>query len=155
MLCVEEMLKLWSCCWNTEQIPLRRTIWEGTCCRTLYYICFFSESYMLSCAVASNFTKLKFPNLRYCEAFPAIKGAIQRVQREKDRIKQKNDDNKSSKSSTKSDLKTKSDVTASSAGTSSKSFTLQRREKSLICVRDSHRVFQSFLMKCTLLSTPQ
>ena len=62
MLCVEEILKLWSYCWNTEQIPLRRTIWEGTCCRTLYHICFFfSESYMLSCAVASNFTKLNFP----------------------------------------------------------------------------------------------
>ena len=73
---------------------------------------------------------------RYCEAFPAIKGAIQRVQREKDRIKQKNDDNKSSKSSTKSDSKTKSDVaSASSAETSSKSFTLQRRLSTATPVR--------------------
>ena len=73
---------------------------------------------------------------RYCEAFPAIKGAIQRVQREKDRVKQKNDDNKSSKSSTKSDSKTKSDVaSASSAGTSSKSFTLQRRLSTATPVR--------------------
>ena len=67
-------------------------------------------------------------NFRYCEAFPAIKGAIQRVEREKKRVKHKNDDKKSSKSSSKSGLvsKVKSDVPVST-GTSSKSFTLQRR----------------------------
>ena len=67
-------------------------------------------------------------NIRYCEAFPAIKGAIQRVKREKDRVKQKGDDEKSSKSSSKSALesKTKPDVvSASTKGT--KDFTLQRR----------------------------
>jgi ribosomal protein L9 len=73
---------------------------------------------------------------RYCEAFPAIKGAIQRVKREKDRVKQKIDDKKSSKASSKSDLesKMKSDV-MSSAGTSSKSFTLQRRLSTATPVR--------------------
>ena len=73
---------------------------------------------------------------RYCEAFPAIKGAIQRVQREKDHVKQKSNDKKSSNSSTKSDSKTKSDVAStSSAGTSSKSFTLQRRLSTATPVR--------------------
>ena len=73
---------------------------------------------------------------RYCDGFPAIEDAIQRVQRENDRIKEKNDDNKSSKSSTKSDSKTKSDVAStSSAGTSSKSFTLQRRLSTATPVR--------------------
>ena len=67
---------------------------------------------------------------RYCEAFPAIKDAIKRVEREKYRLKQRSDYKKTSKSNSKSDLesKTKSDVaSASSAETSSKSFTLQRR----------------------------
>ena len=79
-----------------------------------------------------------FSIFRYCEAFPAIKSAIQRVQREKDRVKQKSNDKKSSKSSSKSDLesKKKSDVaSASSAGTSSKSFTLQRRLSTATPVR--------------------
>ena len=75
---------------------------------------------------------------RYCEAFPDIKSAIQRVQREKDRVKQKRDDKKSSKSSLKSDVesKTKSDVaSASSTGRSSNSFTLQRRLSTATPVR--------------------
>ena len=63
-------------------------------------------------------------------------GAIQRVQREKDRIKKWTNGKKSLKSSSKSDSKVKSDVaSASSAGTSSKSFTLQRRLSTATPVR--------------------
>ena len=67
-------------------------------------------------------------NFRYCEAFPAIKGAIQRVEKEKKRVQHKNDDKKSSKASSKSGLKSEvtSDVPVST-GLSSKNFTLQRR----------------------------
>ena len=67
-------------------------------------------------------------NFRYCEAFPAIKGAIQRVKREKERVEHKQDDKKSSKSSTsKSGLvsKVKSEAQRST-GSSTTSFTLQR-----------------------------
>ena len=57
-------------------------------------------------------------HIRYCEAFPAIKGAIQRVQREKDRVEQKKDDKKSSKTEREKSTKTTR---------STKGFTLQRR----------------------------
>ena len=131
MLRDEETWRLWSCCWNMAQSLRSKTIWEETYCRKFnlmsqtIFSFFDIES---QCFVLSIF--------RYCEAFPAIKGAIQRVQREKDRIKKKNDDNKLSKSSTKSDSKPKADVTsASSAGTSSKSFTLQRRLSTATPVR--------------------
>ena len=81
---------------------------------------------------------LFYSMFRYCDAFPAIKGAIQRIQRENNRVIQKSEDKKSSKSSSKSDLelKTKSDVaSAYSVGTSSKSFTLQRRLSTATPVR--------------------
>lgn len=75
-------------------------------------------------------------NFSYCEAFPAIKSAIERVMREQDRVKKKNEEKKSSKSSSKSGLvsKVKSDV-AVSTGTSSTSFTLQRRQSTATSVK--------------------
>ena len=116
---------------NTAQNLQSRTIWEE-----MYYRKFnlMPQNIVSFSDIESQFF-VSFI-LRYCEAFPEIKGAIQRVQREKDRIKQKNDNKKSSKSSTKSDSQTKSDVTStSSAGMSSKSFTLQRRLSTATSVR--------------------
>ena len=85
-----------------------RTIWEETYSRKYFISCVVSQHY--SCHVSllkySTYLNASLLNFRYCEAFPAIKGAIQRVQREK-RVKHKNDDKKSSKSSSKSGLNQK------------------------------------------------
>ena len=111
-----------------------RTISEETYCRKLNAIPEILPHSLL-CLKSRHFVFFIF---RYCEAFPAIKGAIQRVKRERDRVKQKNDDKKSSNSYSKSELesKTKSDVTSvSSAGRSSKCFTLQRRLSTATPVR--------------------
>ena len=101
-------------------------------------------SILLICT--SNHSFIILLNFRYCEAFPAIKGAIQRVQREKKRVQHKNDDKKSSKSSSKSDLESKAKSDSSSAvstGHSSKTFTLQRRLSTATTVK-----YDMYLMNC-------
>jgi len=68
-------------------------------------------------AKASSKNDLGRDILSYCEAFPEIKGAIERLQRERKRVQQKNKKSSSSKS----------DITSSRAVSSNNSFTLQRR----------------------------
>ena len=75
---------------------------------------------------------------RYCDAFPDIKSAIQRMKREKDRVKKKSDNKNSSESSSKSDLESKrmsSTGISSKSFASVKSFTLQRRLSTATPVR--------------------
>ena len=106
------------------------TTWEETYCRKFSLI--LQNSVSFSDIESQHFVFFIF---RYCEAFPALKGAIQRVQREKDRAKQKSYDKKSS-SKSELESKMKFDVaSASSAGSSSKSFTLQRRLSTATPVR--------------------
>jgi hypothetical protein len=91
--------------------------------------------------------------LSYCEAFPEIKGAIERVKREVNRMRQ-NNDKKPSKSSSKSGLvsrvKSYAPSQAPNTGTSSLSstFTLQRRLSTATSVKyDMYLMSLSKMMK--------
>ena len=110
-----------------------------------------SEVLTVSTTSLQTHVQLTSLNFRYCGAFPAIKGAIQRVKKEKERVEHKNDDKKSSKSSSKSDLvsKVKSDVRVST-GTSTSSFTLQRRLSTATPVK--YDMYVVFKLKRFLLS---
>ena len=121
--------RLSSYCWSVVRKLQSRTILEETYSRKYFsllcYLIFFSISYVS--------TNVILHNCRYCEAFPAIKGAIQRLEKEKKRVQHKNGDKKRSKASSKSGLvsKLKSNVHVST-GTS---FTLQRRLSTATPVR--------------------
>ena len=93
---------------------------------------FFSSFQIRSFDLASfdlNVQASNLLNLRYCDAFPAIKGAIQRVKREENRVQY--DTSPSKNRSSKSRATTRSNqsraTTRSNQSRATTGFTLQRR----------------------------
>ena len=102
-----------------------RTISEETYCRKLNVV---TENIVWFSDIEIQL--FIFSLFRYCEAFPSIKSAIQRVKREQNRVKEMNNNKESSKLSSKSDLESKTELdvaSASSTGMPFTNFTLQRR----------------------------